>query len=481
VWDKVLDNRLNPKDVELLHPVMYKIEDQNVFKQSLNMDDYYYTHDIINEWQLPLLENHLCALESLKRVSSLMLSSGKTYDYVMFIRPDAKITNALPIGQILDHFSLLKKTIILPNFDHFEGYNDRFAMMRYGDVTAYSHRIDNIKEYRKEHGRIVSEKYCKYSIDKCYDDVKFIDFKFELVRSNRSQKMPPKVYIKIPAHAVVGGVESLYQLADAINNNGGESVVLWNSPDAADPIPPKYKHYNIKYSTFVEDVPSNWIIYPEIWTDQIDTYSNMKKGIWWLSVDNNQGKFQDFFNPNITHFYQSFYALNFLQKNGVEKYLPLFDYVPEAYTQSTYDISQKRDIVCYNPAKGLEITSHLKAINPDINFVPIVGMNELEVINILKVSKVYIDIGHHPGRDRIPRESAVLGNCVITNLMGSAGFYNDIPIDKRYKNTNIGEIGNLIRTCFENFECVIDDYSLYRSSIKNQKEQLNNLVKQYFI
>jgi hypothetical protein len=106
VWDKVLDNQLNPKDVELLHPVMYKIEDQNVFKQSLNMDDYYYTHDIINEWQLPLLENHLCALESLKRVSSLMLSSGKTYDYVMFIRPDAKITNPLPIEKILDHFSL---------------------------------------------------------------------------------------------------------------------------------------------------------------------------------------------------------------------------------------------------------------------------------------------------------------------------------------------------------------------------------------
>ena len=28
---------------------------------------------------------------------------------------------------------------------------------------------------------------------------------------------------------------------------------------------------------------------------------------------------------------------------------------------------------------------------------------------------------------------------------------------------------------------VIDDFSLYRSSIKNQKEQLYNLTKQYFL
>jgi hypothetical protein len=39
-----------------------------------------------------------------------------------------------------------------------------------------------------------------------------------------------KVYINIPAQAIAGGVESLFQLADAINNNGGESIVLWDIP-----------------------------------------------------------------------------------------------------------------------------------------------------------------------------------------------------------------------------------------------------------
>jgi hypothetical protein len=38
---------------------------------------------------------------------------------------------------------------------------------------------------------------------------------------------------------------------------------------------------------------------------------------------------------------------DFLQKNGAEKYLPLFDYIHAKYTDSTYDVSQKENIVCY--------------------------------------------------------------------------------------------------------------------------------------
>jgi hypothetical protein len=197
----------------------------------------------------------------------------------------------------------------------------------------------------------------------------------------------PKVYINIPAQAIAGGVESLFQLADAINTIGGESIVLWDI-QYADPIPAKYKHYNIQHSKDVEDTPDNWVIYPEVWTEKLDTYKNMKKAIWWLSVDNNHGKFQDFSNSNITHFYQSFYALDFLLKNGVERYLPLFDYIHAKYTDSTFDVSQKQNIVCYNPVKGLAVTNQIKSLNPDINFVPIVGMEENQIIELLKTHAI---------------------------------------------------------------------------------------------
>jgi hypothetical protein len=289
-----------------------------------------------------------------------------------------------------------------------------------------------------------------------------------------------KVYINIPAQAIAGGVESLFQLADAINNVGGESIVIWDV-NYGQPIPDKYQHYNIKHSLPVEDSPENWVIYPEVWTEKINTYKYMKKAIWWLSVNNNHGKFTDFSNNEITHFYQSFYALDYLQKNGTYQNLPLFDYIPSVYTDSTFDINKKENIVCYNPVKGLEITNGVKRLNPDINFVPIVHMSEHQIIELLKRSKVYIDFGGHPGRDRIPRESAILGNCILTNHNGSAKYYNDIPINYKYKTEDITKIGDLIRECFNNYENTINDFSLYRLNIRQQKEQLYNLSKQYFI
>jgi hypothetical protein len=300
-----------------------------------------------------------------------------------------------------------------------------------------------------------------------------------------------KVYVNIPSKSVAGGVESLYQLVDAINNAGGESIILWDMKwcDTEDDnlVPERYQHYNIKYSSSVDDISENWIVYPEIWTWKIGTYKNLRQAIWWLSVDNylyhcpDPSTIQNLSRLNITHFYQSFYALNFLQNNKIEKYLPLFDYINPKYTDESYNIEQKKDIVCYNPAKGIEILNQIISLNTDIQFIPIVNMDENQIINLLKLSKVYIDLGNHPGRDRIPREAVILGNCIITNIKGSAGFYNDIPISKEYKISNAEDAGDLIKECFKNFESILNDYYLYRSSVRNQKDQLYNLVKQYFI
>jgi hypothetical protein len=287
------------------------------------------------------------------------------------------------------------------------------------------------------------------------------------------------VYVYAPAGEIAGGTESLYQLVDSINRNGGYSCIVWNK-HLSDPIPNKYSGYKVIHGEQVIDNKNNWIIYPEVSTQLIDTFKNLKKGIWWLSVDYNGGQFQDFQNGEITHFYQSFHALRYLQENRVEKLLPLFDYIPAKFTDLQTEVN-KENIVCYNPAKGLEITEKIKLLNPDICFTPISGMNEEQIIDLLKKSKVYIDFGDHPGRDRIPREAAILGNCVLTNSKGSAGFYQDVPIDKKFKNCSVEQIGSLILDCFDNYELANQEYNLYRSFIKNQKDQLDNLVKQYFL
>jgi hypothetical protein len=291
--------------------------------------------------------------------------------------------------------------------------------------------------------------------------------------------MQSKVYVNIPAGAVAGGVESLYQLVDAIRSVGGEAYVVFDKPQA-NAIPEKYHHYDLVTISEVEDNENNWIVYPEVWTNRIDEYKHVKKAIWWLSVDNNHGQFKDWHREDITHFYQSYYAMSHIINNDASYYLPIFDYINDKYVH-TYTVHEsKQNIVCYNPAKGQDITNKIITSNPDINFVPLVNMTENEIIDILKISKVYIDFGSHPGRDRIPREAALLHNCVITNFAGSAMFYNDVPIKTEYKTDTPEIIGDKIRDCFNNFEKNISNFELYRRMIKEQRQQTFNQVAQIF-
>lgn len=186
VWNWVVSEPLDYNSVYLLGAKKISIEDQQPFLNGLNMHEYYYEHEKDTEWCPQLLRNHLCALESQKRCMNLCISANIAYDYVLFLRPDAIIESPLPVHKIFEQITVLgipDHFIYLPADNHYEGLNDRFAMMRFENALWYSHRINHIRKFRKEQGRIVAEKYVKYVVDRHYYPL-FIEFYFGLLRSD---------------------------------------------------------------------------------------------------------------------------------------------------------------------------------------------------------------------------------------------------------------------------------------------------------
>jgi hypothetical protein len=172
----------------LLSPDYYKIDSQDDFLNNVNMDNYFYKdawdkkgNSREGEWLVGLVRNHICALESMKRGIEMVegcMINGDTFKYIMFIRPDIEIKTTLPLNDILSN----QDKIIIANFEHYEGYNDRFAIMNYNNACIYGKRIDELADFRKVSGRIVSEKYVKYIIDKYNLQVNFINFNFDIIR-----------------------------------------------------------------------------------------------------------------------------------------------------------------------------------------------------------------------------------------------------------------------------------------------------------
>ena len=255
--------------------------------------------------------------------------------------------------------------------------------------------------------------------------------------------------------------------------------------------------------------------------------TNIKKAqviLWWLSVDNlyyNSKKFlslgdyfkwnpvyaleiifyrmgclllkkEFLFSKNISieylkersnlNCYQSEYARNFLIGKGFSELLPLSDYInTEFVSRIEAEVKKREDIVLYNPKKGFEYSRKLMKLAPHIKWLPLQGMNRDQMMATFRKSKLYIDFGFHPGKDRIPREAALNGCCVITGLEGSARFFEDVPIIDEYKidmkKQSAGDVLLKIEDVLRNYEAHRQNFVFYQQQILREEKEFANQVK----
>ena len=322
-----------------------------------------------------------------------------------------------------------------------------------------------------------------------------------------------KIFIISPGNIHSGGPELVHQLASQLLKMD-YNVYMFYLPananfDPADPVDPFYKKYHIPFVRNLEIDHKNIMIVPESSSLNLYVSKKIRRIMWWMSVDNYINnlcnilkKFKQnpldstmpkFFyfdkdDDNIEHWVQSDYARIFIKKNGIvdKQIYRVRDYLNEAFLQraSQVDLSQKENIVAYNPVKGFEFTQKLLRVAPEINWQAIRDMTPEEVQQLLARAKVYIDFGNHPGRDRIPREAAVSGCCVVTGRRGAAGNPNDIAIDDSFKfndtDDNLIPIVERIKDIFANFRKNYESQRKYREQIMTERVEFDHDVKAAF-
>ncbi|MEW6054239.1 MAG: glycosyltransferase [Nitrospirota bacterium] len=303
-----------------------------------------------------------------------------------------------------------------------------------------------------------------------------------------------KIYIVIPFKSETGGPEALHQLSHKFNILGYNCYVAYKESAFGDilcngkPSSRIYDQYITRETVHIEDQKDNILIVPEVWTQLLDKFSKIRKCIWWLSVDNNlrssEGKFSNWSDSNIYHLCQSNFAQNYVENNGGRNFY-LGEYLNHLFLDRNIRVAHRKNIVLFNPAKGLETTVQIinNCKNNSIEFIPLKGFNTSQLVHLYNMSKVYIDFGNHPGMDRIPRETASNGCCVIVGKIGAANYYNDMPIPEEYKFdfSNINSICSKIKECIDNYDVKIMDFDGYRKFIKNQENKMEEDIGKIFI
>jgi hypothetical protein len=304
-----------------------------------------------------------------------------------------------------------------------------------------------------------------------------------------------KIFVWTPA-ANTGGPEALHQLADSCTRQGMECYLFY--PDNRRQVAPPFACYtHLQIADRISDDADCVVVLPELCTPMVPMFRQARVVFWWLSVDNNRGQFTDFQNQRIVHAYQSEYARLYLEARGCARSYPLFDYINDSYRLHTAPCGEKLNLIAFNAQKGLEITRHLiPPLCHAYGFAPLAGLNRPQVKELLLRSRVYLDFGHHPGKDRGPREAALMRNCIVVAHLGAARNLTDVPIPRQYKididvrhspdgtqttlQFNRDATCAFVDTIMNDYDSHLRKFEAYVERIRQEKEEFDRQVGDLF-
>ena len=281
-----------------------------------------------------------------------------------------------------------------------------------------------------------------------------------------------------PGRVVTGGPEALHQLIDMVNCISPHSGYICYTPfDQHHGTPETYAGYktpNIRK----DDIPDNAVIVlPEIFPDLIEEFVQ-RCAFWWLSVDSFYAWSGDTtaMRQAAVQLAQSEYARRHLaEKFGINS-LMLTDYISRDFENVAGIIKHPR--VAVNPTKGRDLIDQFCERFPDIEVVELIDMSREQVRRVLAESTIYIDFGHHPGRDRLPREAALSRVVILSTNVGSAANEIDMPLNDWYKFDSVDHAGEKVRAIFGDANSHLKAQESYYENVAAQRAKFRLEVEQ---
>jgi hypothetical protein len=254
-----------------------------------------------------------------------------------------------------------------------------------------------------------------------------------------------KLVAVCPARAVTGGPEAIHQLVHTANRLQPGSAAILYVPFTTESTVHEYRHYQCPVISRHEVPEDVLVVLPEVWPDLASTFNN-RCALWWLSVGNFGSHGQKNLKGIDLHLCQSKYAYDHVKNVLSFEPTMLTDWVDVVKVDTT-----RLPRVAVNPAKDAGMLRYFINSNK-FDVVELRGMNKLEVSTALHSSQIYVDFGNHPGRDRLPREASLAGCTVLSTYLGSACFWEDMPLPNHFKFTYFDELIDMVRKELANLD-----------------------------
>lgn len=324
------------------------------------------------------------------------------------------------------------------------------------------------------------------------------------------------VYILYPRGVQTGGPEALHQLGAALREIGTPAFLVPLANTISKSRVAEYEKYDVPEAKQIIDQPGNAVVAPEVCYLNLVKYRHVDRFCWWLSVDNSQlfesgrrrpGMQAESFEQHVRrvahrivfpfirqfalrlpvhHLTQSAYAYDFLFSRAGLTSSMLSDYISfPTPTKGDAPPTRNERQIAFNFAKGGDLVQQVIESNTvDALWVPIKNMTHHDVIRTLQSSAIYLDLGHQPGKDRLPREAAASGAVTLVARRGAGASDIDFPLPYDHKiaadNTATKSASTALNAVLADLSHQYERQKTFRDVIELERQVFIRDVRQIF-
>ena len=319
------------------------------------------------------------------------------------------------------------------------------------------------------------------------------------------------VYVLCPGGVATGGPDSCHRLVSALNEAGATAFISYICDGGQSHVTPPYDAlYDTPVADRPEDADDVLVVAPEVFTQHLRRFRRAHKAVWWLSLDHFVGyvgageadrrrrfrrhAWRSFLRlptgrlkwsemRHVEHYSKTGHALDYLQRHGVSGSLlrsPLNDIFLRPQP-----VRRRRNLVAYNPAKGMELNRQVLAALAPTPAIVLQGLSQAQLVRVLGEVKAYIDFGYFPGAERLPREALICGACIVVGRQGAAAHPADFPIPDAYK-IDVTQpdfarrARDAVHRIFRDFEACSGDFDPFRAQLRAGPAEFAGDVRQRF-
>lgn len=335
-----------------------------------------------------------------------------------------------------------------------------------------------------------------------------------------------KIIILCPGDVISGGVNSLHNLCASLVRNGFNAAMYYFKAKPEIINSHQITSYNvIRYDGNIDE-PDQIIIAPETMTEKIASFSKAKKIIYWLGIkfyfksppwkspfnkkyfrrlikcrsyygyssgliESAKRKLSEYAKSKINiwtddfmHISNSYYVANYCLHKGAKKVYVIHNPIRNEFYEKIFDLNNRTKTILLGTKTPKLLVLFLWLFLKGYKIIQLRHMPFERIVKLMSESVVFAEFGSNHGRDRMPREAAMLGCIVFMNTRGSSALKEDYYIDNQYKIIdkliNYPRIIKKIKKAAQNYKIQISDFDQFREQLENEKANFDCEVKNVF-